>query len=187
MLTNAEIQLLKARVDAGNVFWLDQVDVPQKVVAISQLPDEVPSAILSSGCAVLLREVTASRFVGVSPVDLGDPMVPMTKGYPSTETCFAGFEKWAVAKYPNPAEVMHVLNSYAWDVWQHFTMESKTARRATPDALLRSVFQRPDLSEHAREQFIAALQDGKDDLMLGWADFCTMAALFGPVSKEGHG
>lgn len=34
---------------------------------------------------------------------------------------FKAFEQWASAKYPSRAEVMHVLNSYAWDVWQDLT------------------------------------------------------------------
>jgi hypothetical protein len=46
----------------------------------------------------------------------------------------------------------------------------------TAEALLRSVFTRPDLSEQGRSQFLKEFMDGKTELTLGWSDFRMMAA-----------
>lgn len=42
--------------------------------------------------------------------------------------------------------------------------------------LLRSVFTRPDLTEHGREQFMKDFMEGKEELTLCWGDFRMMAA-----------
>lgn len=86
MLTNNEIKLLKARVAAGNVFWLDQAGAPHKVFSInlrcatnpSDPKHKEPAAILSAKRALPLRLHAITRFVTLAPVVLGDPMGPTT-------------------------------------------------------------------------------------------------------------
>ncbi len=47
----------------------------------------------------------------------------------------------------------------------------------TAESLLRSVYTRPDLSEHGREQFFVEFMEGSDELSLCWGDFRMMAAV----------
>ena len=51
------------------------------------------------------------------------------------------------------------------------------AQKALPEAMLRSIFQRPDLTVRDIEQFVQDMMAGREELTITWEDICAMARL----------
>lgn len=72
----------------------------------------VQAAAYRHGFRDALRTVAAE--VNSSPVPQTSPGAFSLVHDPSWEA----FEKWVRSHYSNQGEILHVLNSYAWELWQ---------------------------------------------------------------------